>query len=55
LSLCEEFITILNYLMSAADKVNIVLLGKGRDYFLAKCERNSTVIFTPALNILVGI
>lgn len=41
--------------MRPANQVDIVLLAEGRDYFLSKSERHSTVILSPSLYIFVGI
>jgi hypothetical protein len=55
LSLSEKLIAVFYYLMSPADQVDIVLFVKSWNDFLAKGERNTSVIFTPTLDILIGI
>ena len=41
--------------MGAANKVNIVLFIESWNDFLTESEGNTTVIFSPTLNILIGI
>jgi len=41
--------------MRSANQVYIMLLREGRHYFLSKCERYSTIVLGPALDIFVGI
>ena len=41
--------------MSSADKIDVMLLSECRNDFLAKSERDTTIVLTPALNVLVGI
>jgi hypothetical protein len=41
--------------MSSTNKVDIMLLGESRDDFLTKSERDTTIVFAPSLDILVGI
>jgi hypothetical protein len=55
LSLCKELIAVLNYLMRTANQVNIVLLIESRYDFLTESKGDTTVVFTPPLNILIGI
>jgi hypothetical protein len=55
LSLCEKLIAVFNNLMSSADQVNIVLFVKCWNDFLTEGERDTSVIFTPTLDILIRI
>jgi len=55
LSLGEEFVAIFHYLMGAADQVHVVFLQEPRDNIGSKCEGDSTIIFTPAGDVLVGV
>jgi hypothetical protein len=41
--------------MGAANQIDIVLFGEGRYDFLTKGEGNTTVIFAPSLDVLVGV
>jgi hypothetical protein len=41
--------------MSSAYQINIMFLVKGGNNLLTKSEADSSVIFTPTLNILIGI
>lgn len=41
--------------MRTADKVHVVLLQESRDNVRAECERDTSVVFTPAGDVLVGI
>ena len=41
--------------MCAADEVHVVLLQETRDDIRSKGEGDTTVVFAPASNILVGI
>jgi len=41
--------------MGSADQIYIVLLGEGRHYFLTKGKTDSSVVLTPALNILIWV
>ena len=51
----EEFVTIFNDLVSAANQVHIVLLQKPGDNVGAKSERDAAIILTPASNIFIWI
>jgi hypothetical protein len=55
LSFGEEFVAIFHYLMGAADQVHVMFLQEPRDDIGSKCERDSTIIFTPASDVLVGV
>jgi len=41
--------------MRSAYQVNVVFLAEGSDYLLAKCKGHPSVVFSPALDIFVGI
>jgi hypothetical protein len=41
--------------MSSADQVDIMLLGECRHDFLSESERNTSIVLTPSLDILIGI
>jgi hypothetical protein len=41
--------------MSSANKVDVMLLGECRYDFLSKSERNTAIVLTPSLDILIGI
>jgi len=55
LSLGEEFVTVFNDLVSTTYEVHVMLLQKSRDNIRAECERDTTVIFTPASDILIRV
>jgi hypothetical protein len=41
--------------MSAADQIDVVLLIEGRYNLLPEGERDTTIVFTPTLDVLVGV
>lgn len=43
------------YLMRTTDKVEIMLLQESCDNIWTKCERDTTIILAPTLNILLWI
>lgn len=55
LSLGKELIPVFYDLVSAADKVDIMLLVEGGDDLLTEGERDTSVVLSPALNVLVGV
>ena len=55
MSLGKEFVAVFHHLMGTADEINIVLFVESTDDLLPESEGNTTIVFTPALNILVGV
>ena len=55
LAFAKEFVAIFNYLVSAANQINVVAVGKLRYDVLAKGKRNTTVILSPVSHIFVRI
>jgi hypothetical protein len=45
----------LAYLVCPADQVKIMSIEELADYICTECERDSTIILTPTLDILVRI
>ena len=41
--------------MSAAYEIHVVFLQESRYYVWTKCEADTSVVLTPASNVLVGI
>lgn len=41
--------------MSSTNEIDVVFLIESRNYLLAESEGDTSVIFSPSLNILVGI
>jgi hypothetical protein len=41
--------------MCTADKINVMFLSESRNNLLTKSERDTTIILTPSLDVLVGI
>jgi hypothetical protein len=41
--------------MSSTDQIDVMLLAESWDYFLTESEADTSIIFTPTLNILVGV
>jgi len=41
--------------MSSADQIDIMLFAEGWDYFLPEGKADSSVIFTPTLNIFIWV
>jgi len=39
--------------MSSADQINVMLLAEGGDYLLPEGKADSSIIFTPALDIFI--
>lgn len=55
LSLGEELVSVLDDLMRSADEVHVVFLQESRDDIGAEGERNTTIVFAPASDVLVGV
>lgn len=55
LTLGEEFVSIFNDLMSPADQIHVMLLKEARHHVRAEREADTSVVFAPACNILVGV
>lgn len=55
LALGEEFVAVLNDLMRTADQVHIVFLEEARDNIGAKGETDTSVVFTPTSDVLIGV
>lgn len=55
LALREELVAIFDDLMGTADEVHVVLLEETRNNVGAKGERDTTVVFAPSGNVLVGV
>lgn len=55
LPLGEEFVTVLDDLVRAADEIHIVFLKESRDDVGTEGERYTAVIFAPARDVLVGV
>ena len=55
LSLREKLITILDDLMRTAYQIHVVFLKETRDDIGTKRERDTTVVFAPTRDVLVGI
>lgn len=55
LALREELVSVLDNLVSTADQIHIVFLEEARNNIRTKREGNTTVVFAPASNILIGV
>ena len=55
LALGEELVSIFDDLMSTADEIHVMLLQEARNDVGTEGEGNTTVVFAPASNVLVGI
>lgn len=55
LTLGEELVSIFNDLMSPADQIHVMFLEETRHNVRAKCEADTSVIFAPSCNVLVGV
>lgn len=55
MSFSEKFIAIFDNLMSSANKVEVVFLKENTDNVRAEDERDSSVVFLPSLNVLLGV
>ena len=55
LSLGEEFVTVLHYLVCTANEVHVMFLQEPGDYIRSEGEGNSTIVLTPASDIFVGV
>merc|ERR1719282_407825 len=51
----EELISVLDDLMSATNQVHVVTIQKLGHNVSAERERYSAIVFTPSLNVLVGV
>lgn len=55
LSFREKFVAILNNLMCAANEIHIMLLQEARYDVRPKGEGDTTIVFTPASDVLIRI
>ena len=55
LSLGKEFIAIFHNLMCSTDQINVMLFIEGWNNFLTEGKTDSSVVFTPTLNVLIRI
>lgn len=55
LPLGKELVAILDNLVGSADEVHVVTVQEFGDYVGTESETDSTVVFTPTYNILVGV
>ena len=55
LSLGEEFVPILDDLMSAAYQIHVVFLQEARHHVRTKRKRHSPIVFTPSGDVLVRV
>jgi len=55
LALREELVAVLDNLVSTADEVHVVFLEESRHDIRPEGERDTTIVFAPAGDILVGI
>ena len=55
LSLCKELVSVFYDLMRSADQIHIVLLQKARDDVGSESKRDTSIVFTPPGDILVGV
>lgn len=51
----EELVSVLNHLMGTTDEVHIMFLQEARNHIRAESEADTSVVFTPASNVFVGI
>ena len=54
LSLCKEFVAVLDDLMRSANEIDVVLFGEGRHYLLAKSEAHASVVLSQPCTSLSG-
>ena len=55
LPLGEELVSVFHNLMGTADQVHIVLLQEARHNIGAECKRYTTIVLTPARDVLIGV
>ena len=55
LALGEELVTVLDNLVGTADEVHIMLIEESGNDIGAECERDTTVVFAPSCDVLVGV
>lgn len=55
LALREELVAVLNDLVGTAYQVHVVLLQESRNDVGPECEADTTIVFTPSRDILVGV
>ena len=55
LALGEELVAVFDDLMSTADEIHVVFLKEARNDSGTEGEGNTTIVFAPAGNVLVGI
>lgn len=55
LALGEKLVAVFYDLMSATDKVHVMLLQESGYHVWTECEADTSVVLTPARNILIGV
>lgn len=55
LALREELVSVLDNLVSTADQIHVVFLKEARNDIRTEGEGNTTIVFAPTGNVLIGI
>lgn len=55
LALGEELVAVLDDLVSTADEIHVMFLEEARHHVWTKGEGDTTIVFAPSGNVLVGI